>query len=94
MQGLLYMEESERKPRENTKGAKMFQMIQATIPAFIPDVLQEHRFKQLPFCTACDSRFTEKEFLVLPSAGHNIIWNIDYATCPDCAGEVQGWRRR
>ena len=68
-------------------------MIQATIPAFCPDVLQEHRFKQLPFCIACDRRFAEKDFLALQQTGHNIIWNIDYAECPDCGGEIQGWRR-
>ena len=68
-------------------------MKQLTILAFIPDVLQEHRFKQLPACTACNRRFTEKEFLALQLTGHNIVWDIDYAACPDCGGEVQGWKR-
>ena len=68
-------------------------MIQATIPAFCPDVVQDHRFKQLPFCSSCDRRFTEEEFLKLTSTGHNIIWDIEYAACPDCAGQVQGWLR-
>ena len=68
-------------------------MIQATIPAFCSDVVQDHRFKQLPFCDTCDRRFTEEEFLALTSTGHNIVWNIDYAECPDCGNEVQGWKR-
>ena len=68
-------------------------MIQATIPAFCSDAVKDHRFKRLPFCSSCDRRFTEKEFFALSSTGFNIIWDIDYAACPDCAGEVQGWRR-
>ena len=93
MQGVLYLEESEREPRANTKGAKTSQMNQLTIPAFIPDVLQEHRFKQLPHCTACGRKFTEKEFSVLQQNGYNCVWDIEYAICPSCASEVQGWRR-
>jgi rRNA maturation endonuclease Nob1 len=68
-------------------------MKQVTILAFIPNILQEHRFKQLPFCTGCGRRFTEEEFLTLERNGYNIVWNIDYAFCADCGGEVQGWRR-
>ena len=67
-------------------------MIQASILAFCP-VVKDHRFKQMPFCIACDRRFSEKEFLALDMNGHNIVWNIDYAFCADCGGEVQGWRR-
>ena len=68
--------------------------MQVTIPAFCPDVVQDHRFKQLPFCASCDRRFTEEEFLALEKNGYNIIWDIEYAVCPDCAGDVQGWRRK
>ena len=68
-------------------------MIQATILTFLPGVLQEHRYKQLPQCVGCQRRFTEKDFLALQLTGHNIVWNIDYAECPDCGNEVQGWRR-
>lgn len=68
-------------------------MKQVTILAFIPNILQEPRFKQMPFCIGCERRFTEKEFAALEKNGHNIIWNIDYAICPDCYREVQGWRR-
>lgn len=69
-------------------------MTQATIPSFFPNVVQDHRFKQLPYCTSCDRRFTEEEFLALTSAGYNIVWDIEYAVCPDCTGNVQGWRRK
>ena len=68
-------------------------MKQLTILTFLPDVLQEHHYKQLPQCTACQRRFTEKEFAALQSTGHNIVWNIDYAECPDCGAEIQGWKR-
>jgi len=66
-------------------------MIQATILTFCSDLVKDHRFKQMPFCTACDRRFTEKEFAALPPAGYNIVWDIAYATCPDCNAEVQAW---
>ena len=68
-------------------------MIQATILLFLPDALQDHNFKQLPQCVGCQRKFTEKEFSALEKNGHNIVWNIDYAICPDCCREVQGWRR-
>jgi len=68
-------------------------LTQEILPTYCPDVVQDHRFKQLPFCDSCDRRFTEEEFLALPSTGFNFIWDIEYAVCPDCTGEVQGWRR-
>ena len=63
--------------------------MQASVFSFI--TRQEHRFKQLPQCIACQQRYTEKEFVALEQNGHNIIWNIDYAICSSCGGEVQGW---
>lgn len=67
-------------------------MIQAIIPTYCPDVVRDHRFIPLPFCTGCERNFTEAEFLALPSDGYNIVWDIEYAICPDCARQVQGWR--
>ena len=63
--------------------------MQASIFSFI--TRQQHQFKQLPQCTACQQRYTEKEFATLQQNGHNIIWNINYAICKVCSGEVQGW---
>ena len=65
--------------------------MQASIYSFISS--QQHRFKQLPQCIACQRKFTEKDFSQLQPTGHNIVWNIDYAACSDCGAEVQGWRR-
>jgi uncharacterized protein with PIN domain len=63
--------------------------MQASIFSFI--TRQEHRFKQLPQCIACQQRYTEKDFAALQQNGHNFVWNIDFAICQTCGGEVQGW---
>lgn len=68
-------------------------MKQATIPAFIPDIIQEHRYKYMPHCADCGDQFTETGFLALERTGYNIVWDIDYARCSICGGQVQGWRR-
>jgi len=63
--------------------------MQAAIHSFATS--QEHKFKQLPQCVACQQRYTEEEFAALEQSGHNIVWNINYAICSACGGEVQGW---
>ena len=68
-------------------------LTQEILPTYCSDALKDHRFIQCPFCSSCDRRFSEEEFLALLPTGFNIVWDIEYAACPDCTGEVQGWRR-
>jgi len=63
--------------------------MQASVLSFVTP--QERMFKQLPQCTGCQQRYTEKEFVALERNGHNFVWNIDYAVCSSCGGEVPGW---
>jgi len=81
-------------PQDNSQWQEVVgTMIQATFLTIIPGIIQEHKYKQLPQCISCQRRFTENEFADLRRSGHNIVWNIDYAKCPECDGEVQGWKR-